>query len=81
MTDYNSAENYAKLFADIICEISDDDTTEETMINMLAGFELAIIHNMEYHENALRRLRALHGMFMRGDFIKDKEEDLLTVGG
>ena len=81
MTDpqYNSAENYGRLFSDIICEIGDDGISEETMINMLAGFELAIVDCMTYHEEALKRLRTFHGMYMRGDFIRDQEEDLPDV--
>ena len=67
MTDYNSVENYERLFLDIIGEVSDDDCTDEKINNILAGFEAAIINNMGYHDAALKRLRKLHGAFMRGE--------------
>ena len=83
MTDpnYNSVENYARLFGDIICEVSDEGTKEETIVNMLAGFEQAIIDMMIYHEGALDRLKTLHGRYMRGEFSKAKEQYLPPIDG
>ena len=65
--NYHSTEHYKKIFSDIICEVSDDDCTDETITNMLAGFEQSIIDLMGYHDDALKRLRKLHGAFMRGE--------------
>ena len=67
MNEYNSVENYKNLFADILCEISDDDCTDEKIANIFAGFEQAIIELMGYHDDALKRYRSLHGAFMRGE--------------
>ena len=67
MTDYNSVDNYKRLFADIICEVSDDNCTDETIGNIYAGFEAAIIDCMSYHDDAIKRLRKLHAAFMRGE--------------
>ena len=67
MTEYNSVENYKRLFSDIITEVSDDDCTDETINNIHAGFESAIIDLMGYHDEALKRLRKLHAAFMRGE--------------
>ena len=65
--NYHSKDHYKRLFSDIITEISDDDCTDETITNMLAGFEQSIIDLMGYHDDALKRLRKLHGAFMRGE--------------
>ena len=67
MTQYNSAENYKRLFADILCEVGDSDCSDETIANIFAGFEAAIIDLMSYHDDTLKRYRKLHGMFMRGE--------------
>ena len=67
MTDYNSVENYKRLFSDIICEVGDSDCTDQTIANIYAGFEAAIIDNMSYHDEATKRLRRLHAAFMRGE--------------
>ena len=67
MTEYNSVENYKQLFSDIICEVGDDTTTDQTIANIYAGFEAAIIDNMNYHDEAIKRLRKLHAAFMRGE--------------
>ena len=71
MTDYNSVENYTKLFSDILCEVGDDDCSDETIANIFAGFENAIIELMSYHDDALKRYRKLHGAFMRAEIRKD----------
>ena len=68
MNEYNSVENYKNLFADIICEVGDSTCTDEVIENMFAGFEQAVIETMAYHDDALKRLRTLHGMFMRAEF-------------
>jgi hypothetical protein len=65
--NYHSVDHYKKVFADVICEVSDDDCSDETITNMLAGFEQSIIDLMGYHDAALKRLRKLHGAFMRGE--------------
>jgi len=67
MSDYNTVEHYTKLFTDILCEVSDDDCSDETIANMFAGFERAIIELMGYHDESLKRYRKLHGAFMRGE--------------
>ena len=67
MTEYTSVENYKRLFSDIICEVGDDTTSDQTIANIYAGFEAAIIDNMSYHDEALKRLRKLHAAFMRGE--------------
>ena len=69
MTRYDSVENYKQLFADIICEVGDDTTSDQTIANMMAGFEAAIIDCMGYHDDALKRFRKLHAAFMRGETI------------
>lgn len=74
MNEYTSIENYKRLFSDIICEVGDDDCTPERIQNMFAGFEQAIIDMMGYHDDALKRLRTLHGMFIRADFQTDSED-------
>ena len=76
MNEYTSTENYKNLFADIICEVSDDDCSDERIQNMFAGFEQAIIELMGYHDDALKRLRTLHGMFIRADFQGEGESIL-----
>jgi hypothetical protein len=65
--DYNSVQNYQRLFADIVSEVSDDGFSDEAIANMFAGFESAIIEMMGYHDDALKRYRKLHGAFMRGE--------------
>ena len=65
--EYNSVENYKRLFMDIIAEVGDDCTTDETIYNIYAGFEAAIIDWMSYHDDATKRLRKLHASFMRGE--------------
>ena len=67
MTRYNSVENYKRLFADIITEVSDSDCTDQTINNIHAGFEAAIIDLMGYHDDSIKRLRKLHSAFMRGE--------------
>ena len=67
MTEYNSVENYKRLFLDTICEVADDGTTDQTIYNIYAGFEAAIIDWMAYHDDAKKRLRKLHAAFMRGE--------------
>lgn len=65
--NYHSVENYKRLFTDIIGEVGDSDCTDETIANIYAGFEAAIIDCMSYHDDATKRLRKLHGAFMRGE--------------
>jgi len=67
MTNYNSVDNYKNLFADIIVEVGDSDCTDETIANIYSGFEAAIIDQMSYHDDAVKRLRKLHAAFMRGE--------------
>ena len=63
----STVEQYKNLFADIITEVSDDDCSDETISNIYAGFEQAIIELMGYHDDSLKRYRKLHGAFMRGE--------------
>ena len=65
--EYNSVENYKRLFMDIIAEVGDESTGDETIYNIFAGFEAAIIDWMSYHDDATKRLRKLHACFMRGE--------------
>ena len=65
--EYNSVENYKRLFMDIIAEVGDESTSDETIYNIYAGFETAIIDCMSYHDDALKRLRKLHAAFMRAE--------------
>ena len=71
MTDYRSVENYKTLFIDIVGEVGDSDMTDETIANIMAGFEAAIIECMGYHDDALKRFRTLHAAFMRGEIRED----------
>lgn len=66
VTNYGSAEYYQHLFADIVTDAAtgDADQDRQTAINMLQGFEQAIIEMMKYHEDAIQRYRELHGRFL-----------------
>ena len=64
--EYGTIEHYSKLFADIVVDAAtgDADTDRQTAVNMLQGFENAIIEMMKYHENAVKRYKDLHGRFL-----------------
>ena len=47
MTEYNSVENYANLFADILCDVQADEP--EIANNIVEGFKLAIAQMLMYH--------------------------------
>ena len=62
MTDYKS------LFADIIGDVGDElPDADERAIEILDGFEQAIISWMKYHEDAAARYRELHRRFLLQD--------------
>ena len=64
--EYGSIEHYSELFQDIVVDVAtgDADTDRQTAVNMLQGFENAIIEMMKYHEDAAKQYRELHGRFL-----------------
>ena len=64
--EYGTIEHYSKLFQDIITDVAtgDANTDRETAVNLLQGFENAIIEMMKYHEDAIKQYRELHGRFL-----------------
>ena len=66
VANYGSPEYYKELFADIVIDAAtgDADQDRKTAINMLQGFEQAIIEMMKYHEDSIQRYRELHGRFL-----------------
>ena len=70
---YNSVENYKRLFADILADVCPDSPEcDETVANMLEGFETAIIEWMAYHDSCQKKFREIHGKFMRGEFAIER---------
>ena len=47
MTEYNSVENYANLFADILCDVQANEP--EIANNIIEGFKLALAQMLMYH--------------------------------
>ena len=70
LSPYGSKEYYSELFSDILADVATGDIKrdEQTIVNVLAGFESAIISWLEYYDESQRRFRDIHGRFMRGDF-------------
>ena len=64
--EYGTIDHYSKLFADIVVDAATGDvnTDRQTAINMLQGFENAIIEMMKYHEDAVKQYKELHGRFL-----------------
>ena len=64
--EYGTIDHYSKLFKDIITDVAtgDANTDRETAVNLLQGFENAIIEMMKYHEDAVTRYKELHGRFL-----------------
>ena len=71
MTTQIGVAYYKEQFLDIISGVSDDTIDDSEIADLFAGFEAAIIDMMGYHDDALKRYRTLHGMFMRGEASKD----------
>ena len=63
---YGSVGYYANLFGDILADVGTGDSKADraSAINIMAGFEQAIIDWMEYHEDAAKSYRELHGRFL-----------------
>ena len=66
VANYGSPKYYQELFADIVIDAATGDVNQDrqTAINMLQGFEQAIIEMMKYHEDSIQRYRELHGRFL-----------------
>ena len=54
MTDYGTAEYYAKLFSDFIADIQHD--SPDVSDSLIAGFKLAIDDWRKYHVNQILEL-------------------------
>ena len=67
---YGTPEHYAELFADILADVATGipEEDKQTIINVMAGFEQAIIRWMKYHEDSITRYRELHRLFLLGEF-------------
>ncbi len=67
---YGTPEHYAELFADILADVATGIPEEDnkTIVNVMAGFEQAIIRWMKYHEDSIARYRELHRLFLLGEF-------------
>ncbi len=67
---YGTPEHYAELFADILADVATGIPEEDnkTIVNIMAGFEQAIIRWMKYHEDSITRYRELHRLFLLGEF-------------
>tara|TARA_Y100000401_G_scaffold96288_1_gene83302 strand:- start:1790 stop:2041 length:252 start_codon:yes stop_codon:yes gene_type:complete len=65
---YGTVEHYAEMFSDILadCGTGDKEKDLETIANIMAGFERAIINWMKYHETAIDSYRELHRSFIIG---------------
>jgi len=63
---YGSIEYYANMFGDILADVGtgDSKTDKASAINIMAGFEQAIIDWMKYHEDAAKSYREIHGRFL-----------------
>lgn len=72
--DYGSVEYYAELFSDILADVGTGEPKNDRVaaINIMAGFEQAMIDWMKYHEQAAKSYRDLHGRFL---LCKDPNED------
>lgn len=64
--EYGTIDHYSKLFKNIIADAATGDvnTDRKTAVNLLQGFENAIIEMMKYHEDVLKQYRELHGRFL-----------------
>ena len=76
VNDYGSVEHYKENFADFLADVAtgDRERDEQTIANILAGFELAICDWMGYYEDSLSRFRDLHGRFLRGEFAVEQQQ-------
>ena len=57
MTEYNSVENYANLFADILCDVQADEP--EIGDNIIEGFKLAVVQMRLYHKHQAEEYKRL----------------------
>ena len=66
MNEYGTIDHYSNLFQDIVADAATGDAVadRQTAVNMLQGFENAIIEMMKYHEDAVRQYKELHGRFL-----------------
>ena len=62
---YGTIEHFEELFADILadCATGDRQKDLETINNIMAAFERAIINWMKYHETSVANYRELHRLF------------------
>jgi len=67
---YGTPEYYAELFSDILADVATGipEQDDQTIVNVMAGYEQAIIRWMKYHEDSVTRYRELHGLFLLGEF-------------
>jgi hypothetical protein len=67
---YGTPEYYAELFSDILADVATGipEEDKQTIVNVMAGFEQAIIRWMKYHEDSITRYRELHRLFLLGEF-------------
>ena len=65
---YGTVEHYAELFSDILadCATGLPERDLESINNIMAGFERAIIKWMKYHETSIDNYRELHRQFILG---------------
>ena len=65
---YGTVEHFAELFSDILadCATGQNERDLETINNVMAGFEQAIINWMKYHETSVANYRELHRQFILG---------------
>jgi hypothetical protein len=64
--EYGTSEYYAELFGDILADVGTGSPEQDrtAAINIMEGFELALIEWMKYHEDAAKSYRELHGRFL-----------------
>ena len=65
---YGTPEYYAELFSDILADVATGipQQDDQTIVNVMVGFEQAIIRWMKYHEDSVTRDRELHRLFLLG---------------
>ena len=73
---YGSTAYYKEMFADILGDLATgrDVEDEETMCNILEGFELAIFEWLKYYEDSARRFKTLHARYLRGEFAVERAD-------
>ena len=63
---YGSVDHFQTVFADILAEVGTGipERDAEIAVNMLEGFEKAIMDWMTYHEECIKSYRDLHARFL-----------------